>query len=99
MMLVSTSITVCCMILPFRSCNLLVDSEKEKAIMCFRSEMAIHQEFIIRVNDVGVDINHCLLYDSTVPLLQFVGGLGKRKGNHVLQIGNGHSSRVYNSCQ
>lgn len=40
---------------------------------------SLQQEFIYRVNEVGVDINRILVHNYTSQLLQFVCGLGPRK--------------------
>lgn len=42
-------------------------------------------EFVNRVNEVGVDVNRCLVHSHTAPLIQFVGGLGPRKGAFLLR--------------
>jgi transcription elongation factor SPT6 len=46
---------------------------------------AIHSEFIIVTNDVGVDINQAVLFRSASSTLQFVSGLGPRKALDLLQ--------------
>ena len=45
----------------------------------------ITAEFVNRVNEVGVDINRCLVHGHTAPLVQFVGGLGPRKGAFLVR--------------
>jgi transcription elongation factor SPT6 len=47
---------------------------------------ALTLEFVNRVNEVGVDVNRALDYPHTAPLLQFVCGLGPRKGTHLLKV-------------
>ncbi|KER25873.1 hypothetical protein T265_06784 [Opisthorchis viverrini] len=47
---------------------------------------ALEIEFINRVNEVGVDVNRCLSHPHTAGVLQFVSGLGPRKGLHMLKI-------------
>ncbi len=42
-------------------------------------------EFINRTNEVGVDINECVAHPFTSNLVQFVGGLGPRKGAALLK--------------
>ncbi len=42
-------------------------------------------EFINRTNEVGVDINECVAHPFTCNLVQFVGGLGPRKGAALLK--------------
>merc|ERR1719422_2095562 len=46
---------------------------------------AINLEFINRVNEVGVDINDCVNHPFKSNLVQFVGGLGPRKGANLLK--------------
>lgn len=46
---------------------------------------ALHLEFINCVNDVGVDINECVAHPYTSNLVQFIGGLGPRKGAALLK--------------
>ena len=46
---------------------------------------ALTYEFVNRVNEVGVDVNRCLVHTHTAPLIQFVGGLGPRKGAFLLR--------------
>lgn len=53
---------------------------------------ALTLEFVNRVNEVGVDVNRALDYPHTAPLLQFVCGLGPRKGTHLLKV------RTWQSC-
>ena len=42
-------------------------------------------EFINRTNEVGVDINECVAHSHMGNLVQFVGGLGPRKGTALLK--------------
>ena len=42
-------------------------------------------EFINRTNEVGVDINLCVMHAHMSNLVQFVGGLGPRKGANLLK--------------
>ena len=46
---------------------------------------ALGVELINRVNDVGVDINECVAHSHASNLVQFVGGLGPRKGAALLK--------------
>merc|ERR1719154_482552 len=46
---------------------------------------ALNLEFINRVNEVGVDINDCVNHSFKSNLVQFVGGLGPRKGANLLK--------------
>ena len=53
---------------------------KERLVKC------LHQEFVTVVNEVGVDPNRLLEHPHTVPLLQFVCGLGPRKASSLLKV-------------
>ncbi len=44
--------------------------------------------FIEMVNRVGVDVNRCISQPHTAGLIQFVCGLGPRKGFHLLKVRN-----------
>ena len=69
----------------------------EKDILCLRFHPlqdlvgdenlleAINLEFINRVTEVGVDINECVGHPHKSNLIQFVGGLGPRKGANLLK--------------
>ena len=46
----------------------------------------LYLEFVNRVNEVGVDVNRCLTHSHTASLIQFVCGLGPRKGYHLLKV-------------
>lgn len=48
---------------------------------------ALEIEFINRTNEVGVDINRCLLHPHSANLLQFTAGLGPRKALHMMKVG------------
>ncbi len=48
--------------------------------------LALTLEFINRVNEVGVDINRCLEQVQTLPMLQFVCGLGPRKAAQLVKV-------------
>lgn len=60
---------------------------------------ALHLEFINRVNEVGVDVNQALDYNHHASLLQFVCGLGPRKGSHLVRILKQNNSRLENRTQ
>lgn len=45
----------------------------------------IYLEFVNRVNEVGVDINRCIVHPHTSQLVQFIGGLGPRKGAYLIR--------------
>ena len=47
---------------------------------------ALYLEFVNRVNEVGVDVNRCVAHAHTAPLVQFVCGLGPRKGYQLLKV-------------
>lgn len=47
---------------------------------------ALSLEFVNRVNEVGVDVNRCVAHPHTATLVQFVCGLGPRKGYHLLKV-------------
>ncbi len=47
---------------------------------------ALTLEFINRVNEVGVDMNRCLEHAHTLPMLQFVCGLGPRKAAQLIKV-------------
>ncbi|CAJ0958203.1 unnamed protein product [Ranitomeya imitator] len=46
---------------------------------------ALYCEFINRVNEVGVDVNRAIAHPYTQSLIQYVCGLGPRKGTHLLK--------------
>lgn len=46
---------------------------------------ALYCEFINRVNEVGVDVNKAIAHPHTQSLVQYVCGLGPRKGSHLLK--------------
>ncbi|KAJ8312685.1 hypothetical protein KUTeg_010058 [Tegillarca granosa] len=60
---------------------------------------ALSLEFVNRVNEVGVDVNQAIQCPHTAPLVQFVCGLGPRKGSHLLKILKQNSSRLENRTQ
>lgn len=60
---------------------------------------ALTLEFVNRVNEVGVDVNRALDYPHTAPLLQFVCGLGPRKGTHLLKILKQTNQKLENRTQ
>lgn len=45
----------------------------------------LYQKFITRTNAVGVDPNRAIAHPHTTNLLQFIAGLGPRKGAHLLR--------------
>lgn len=46
---------------------------------------ALYLEFVNVVNDVGVDVNRCIVHPYSAQLLQFVCGLGPRKASYILR--------------
>ena len=59
---------------------------------------ALYLEFVNRVNEVGVDVNKCVAYTHTAPLVQFVCGLGPRKGYHLLRVGVSLTALCSTTC-
>lgn len=47
---------------------------------------ALYLEFINRVNEVGVDVNKAVTNPHTAALVQFISGLGPRKGGALLKV-------------
>ncbi|CAF1187488.1 unnamed protein product [Rotaria sordida] len=47
--------------------------------------ITLEQCFISRTNEVGVDLNRCIIYPHTSNVLQFVCGLGPRKATHLIK--------------
>ncbi|XP_070591606.1 LOW QUALITY PROTEIN: transcription elongation factor SPT6 [Erythrolamprus reginae] len=60
---------------------------------------ALYCEFINRVNEVGVDVNRAIAHPHSQALLQFVCGLGARKGTHLLKILKQNNTRLENRTQ
>lgn len=60
---------------------------------------ALHLEFINRVNEVGVDVNKAVTNPHTAALVQFISGLGPRKGGALLKTLRQSSSRLENRTQ
>ncbi|XP_023646777.1 transcription elongation factor SPT6 isoform X1 [Paramormyrops kingsleyae] len=60
---------------------------------------ALYCEFINRVNEVGVDVNRALAHPYTQSLVQYVCGLGPRKGSHLLKILKQNNTRLENRTQ
>lgn len=59
----------------------------------------LYLEFINRTNEVGVDVNLAVQNSLTVNLLQFVCGLGPRKGQALLKILKQTNQRLENRTQ
>lgn len=60
---------------------------------------ALYCEFINRVNEVGVDVNRAISHPYTQSLIQYVCGLGPRKGTHLLKILKQNNTRLENRTQ
>ncbi|KAM3854892.1 LOW QUALITY PROTEIN: transcription elongation factor SPT6 [Vipera latastei] len=60
---------------------------------------ALYCEFINRVNEVGVDVNRAIAHPHSQALLQYVCGLGPRKGTHLLKILKQNNTRLENRTQ
>uniref|UniRef100_A0A094ZET0 Transcription elongation factor SPT6 n=1 Tax=Schistosoma haematobium TaxID=6185 RepID=A0A094ZET0_SCHHA len=60
---------------------------------------ALEIEFINRVNEVGVDVNRCLSHPHSAGVIQFISGLGPRKGLHMLKILKHKKTHLTNRMQ
>lgn len=60
---------------------------------------ALYLEFINRTNEVGVDINLAVQNSLTVNLVQFICGLGPRKGTALIKILKQTNQRLENRTQ
>lgn len=60
---------------------------------------AIYTEFINRTNEVGVDVNLAVQNPLTVNLVQFICGLGPRKGQALIKILKQTNQRLENRTQ
>ncbi|CAL8280696.1 unnamed protein product [Arctogadus glacialis] len=60
---------------------------------------ALYCEFINRVNEVGVDVNRGISHPYTQSLVQYVCGLGPRKGSQLLKILKQNNTRLENRTQ
>lgn len=47
---------------------------------------SLYLEFVNRVNEVGVDVNEAITHAHTSSLVQFICGLGPRKGSNLLKV-------------
>lgn len=56
-------------------------------------------EFVNRVNQVGMDINRAIKYPHTANLVQFVCGLGQRKGQALIKLLKQNNQRLENRTQ
>lgn len=59
----------------------------------------INLEFVNRVNEVGVDINKTVQQPYSGNLLQYVCGLGARKGQHLIKMLKQTNQRLENRTQ
>ncbi|KAK4008393.1 hypothetical protein OUZ56_013534 [Daphnia magna] len=59
----------------------------------------LYTEFVNRTNEVGVDINRAINYPHTANLVQFVCGLGPRKGQALIKILKQNNQRLENRTQ
>ena len=59
----------------------------------------LNLEFVNRTNEVGVDINRAINYPHTANLVQFVCGLGPRKGQALIKILKQNNQRLENRTQ
>jgi transcription elongation factor SPT6 len=59
----------------------------------------LYLEFVNRTNEVGVDINRAINYPHTANLVQFICGLGPRKGQALIQILKENNQRLENRTQ
>ena len=46
---------------------------------------SLYLEFVNQVNEVGVDVNRAIVHPHTSQLVQFIGGLGPRKGAYLIR--------------
>ena len=60
---------------------------------------ALYCEFINRVNEVGVDVNRVIAHPYSQALIQYVCGLGPRKGTHLLKILKQNNTRLESRTQ
>lgn len=60
---------------------------------------AIYTEFINRTNEVGIDINLAVQNSLTLNLVQFICGLGPRKGAALIKILKQNNQRLENRTQ
>lgn len=60
---------------------------------------ALYLEFINRTNEVGIDLNLAVQNSLTVNLVQFICGLGPRKGQALLKILKQSNQRLENRTQ
>lgn len=65
----------------FPLCSLSQEHVVKEDLLC-----ALYCEFINRVNEVGVDVNKAIAHPHTQSLVQYVCGLGPRKGSHLLKV-------------
>lgn len=59
----------------------------------------LYLEFVNRTNEVGVDINRAVQHPHTSNLVQFICGLGPRKGQALLRVLKQTNQRLENRTQ
>lgn len=47
---------------------------------------ALYLEFVNRTNEVGVDFNKAIQFNHTANIVQFICGLGPRKGTYLVKV-------------
>ncbi|XP_069471429.1 transcription elongation factor SPT6 [Ambystoma mexicanum] len=60
---------------------------------------SLYCEFINRVSEVGVDVNRAIAHPYSQTLIQYVCGLGPRKGSHLLKILKQNNTRLESRTQ
>ncbi|XP_071094189.1 transcription elongation factor SPT6-like [Haliotis cracherodii] len=60
---------------------------------------SLYLEFVNRVNEVGVDVNEAITHSHTSSLVQFICGLGPRKGSNLLKVLKQNNQRLENRTQ
>lgn len=61
---------------------------------------ALYLEFVDRTNQVGVDVNRAMRCERALNLVQFICGLGPRKGLDLIKkLRNRDPQRLCNRCQ
>ena len=58
----------------------------QKFVSSERLKECLYEEFMTRVNEVGVDLNFAVDHFHYQSMVQFVCGLGPRKGDALLKV-------------
>ena len=58
----------------------------QKFVSAERLKECLYEEFMTRVNEVGVDLNFAVDHYHYQTMVQFVCGLGPRKGDALLKV-------------